>query len=103
MKMDFSQVNLQYLIQARDLTKQDPQLAAIFLGIPDEIACMLPDLTPHQLAQIIQIKPPLLIPRQEAWWWSRLFTALSDGRPDEIEAVVEHALLIVAPPKREAE
>ena len=97
MKMDFSQVNLQYLIQARDLTQQDPQLATVLLGIPDEIACMLPELSPHQLTQIIHIKPPLLIPRQEAWWWSRLFTALGDGRHDEIEAVMEHAALITVP------
>ena len=97
MKMDFSQMNLQYLIQARDLTKQDPQLAAVLLGIPDEMACMLPDLSPHQLTQIIQIKPHLLIPRQRAWWWSRLFTALGDGRHDEIEAVMEHAALITVP------
>ena len=97
MKMDFSQVNLQYLIQARDLAKQDPQMAAVLLGIPDEIACMLSELSAQELTQIIQIKAPLLIPRQGAWWWSRLLTALRDRRPDEIEAVIEHASLIVAP------
>ncbi len=37
------------------------------------------------------------MPRQEAWWWSRLFTALRDGRPEEIEAIVEHASLLVVP------
>ena len=95
MKMDFSQVNLQYLIQARDLTRQDPRVASVLLGIPDEMACLLPDLRPQQLTQIIQIKSPLLIPRQEAWWWSRLFTALCDGRSDEIEATIEHASLIL--------
>jgi hypothetical protein len=93
MNIDFSSVNLQYLIQSRDLTKQDPQLPAVLLGIPDEMVGMLPSLSSHQLTQIIQIKPPLLIPRQDAWWWYRLFTALDDGRPDEIEAVIEHASL----------
>jgi hypothetical protein len=29
MDFDFSQLNLQYLIQARDLAKQDPELAAV--------------------------------------------------------------------------
>ncbi len=95
MKMDFSQVNLEYLIQARDLSKQDPALAPVLLDIPDEMACMLPELSPHQLTQILQIKPPLVIPRQEAWWWSRLFTALRDGRPEEIETIVEQASLLV--------
>ena len=97
MKVDFSQVNLQYLIQARDLAQQDPKLAAVLLGIPDEMAYLLSDLSAQALAQIIQIKPPLLIPRQEAWWWSRLFMALRDGRADEIEAIIEQASLIVVP------
>ncbi len=97
MKMDFSQVNLQYLIQSRDLTQYDPQLAAILLGLSDEMACLLPDVTPQQLTQIIQFQSPLLIPRQEAWWWSRLFMALPDGRPDEIADVLEDAGLILTP------
>ncbi len=97
MKMDFSHMNLEYLIQARDLSKQDPALAAVLLDIPDEMSCMLPELSPHQLTQILQIKPPLVIPRQEAWWWSRLFTALRGGRPGEIEAIVEQASLLVVP------
>ena len=91
MKMDYSQVNLQYLIQTRDLTRKDLQLAATILGVQDEIACMISDLSPQALTKIIQIKPPLLIPRQEAWWWSRLITALRNGRSTEIEAVIEHA------------
>ena len=97
MKMDFSHMNLEYLIQVRDLSKQDPQLAAVLLDIPDEMACMLAELSPHQLTQILHIKLPLVIPRQEAWWWSRLFTALRDGRSEEIEAIVEHASLLVVP------
>jgi len=97
MKMDFSQVNLEYLIQARDLSKRDPALAAVLLDISDEMTCMLPDLSPHQLTQVLHIKPPLLMPRQEAWWWARLFTALRDGCPEEIEAIVEHASLLVVP------
>ena len=96
MNMDFSQMNLQYLIQARDLTQQDPQLAAVLLGLSDEMACLLPDVTPHQIGQIIQIQSPLLIPRQEAWWWSRLLMALRDGRPDEIADVLEDAGLTLA-------
>ena len=95
MKRDFSQVNLQYLIQARDLTQQDPQLGGILLGIPDEMATLISDLSPQQLTQIIQIKSPLLTPRQEAWWWSRLFNALRDGRIDEINAVMEQASLFL--------
>ena len=71
MHLDFSHLNFQYLIQARDLARQDRQRAGVLLGIPDEMVCLLPDLSPQLLAQILQIKPPLVIPRQEIWWWSR--------------------------------
>ena len=94
--MDYSQVNLQYLIQVRDLTQQDPQLAAVLLGLSDEMACLLPDVTPQQLTPIIQIQSPLLSPRQEAWWWTRLFMALRDERPDEIADVLEDAGLTLS-------
>ena len=88
--MDFSQLNVQYLIQARELSKQNLQLAAAILGINDDMACLISDLTPQTLTQIIQINPPLLIPRQETWWWSRFITALRDGHPAEIEAIIGH-------------
>ena len=94
MEFDFSEVNLQYLIQARDLAKQDPTFAAIILGLEDETTGLLAGTTPKALAQISPIKQPLLLPRQEAWWWSRLFVALREGRSDEIEAVLDHAPLV---------
>lgn len=94
MPYDFSQINLQYLIHARDLTRQDPQLAAALTGLADDLAHMLAELTPYQLAQVTQIKLPLLIPRQETWWWSRLFAAVREGRAEEIASVMEHAALI---------
>ncbi|HHH48365.1 flagellar transcriptional regulator FlhD [Thiohalobacter sp. IOR34] len=97
MSFDFSQVNLQYFIQARDLAKQDPELVATMLGIPDEMARLLAGLTPKELAHVSLIKQPLLLPRQEAWWWSRLFTAVREGRAEEIEAIMEHAPLITVP------
>lgn len=94
MNFDFSQVNLQYLIQARDLAQQDPDLIASLLGIPTDMAHLMATLTPKQLAHVSLIKPPLLIPRQETWWWSRLFTAVREGRVEEIEAIMEHVTLI---------
>jgi hypothetical protein len=41
MKCDFSQVNLQYLIQARDLAIRDSELVAMLLGLPGDIAQLL--------------------------------------------------------------
>ena len=97
MNFDFSEVNLAYLIQARDLAKRDPELVATMLGMPNDMARLLAGLTPKEIAHVSLIKQPLLIPRQEAWWWSRLFTAVREGRAEEIEAIMEHAPLITVP------
>ena len=97
MNFDFSEVNLAYLIQARDLAKRDPELVATMLGMPDDMARLLAGLTAKEIAHVSLIKQPLLIPRQEAWWWSRLFTAVREGRTEEIEAIMEHAPLITVP------
>lgn len=97
MHFDFSQLNLQYLIQARDLACRNPTLVAPLLAIPDDMATLLTELTPQELAHVARIKPPLLTPRQEMWWWKRLLTALREGRMDEIDVVMEHLSLIAAP------
>lgn len=94
MEMDFSRVNLEYLIQAHDLAREDPEVVAVLLGMSHKLAHLLAEATPQELAHVIAIKPPLLVPRQEPWWWQRLFKAVREGRPDEIEAVIEHASLM---------
>ncbi|NIP72232.1 MAG: flagellar transcriptional regulator FlhD [Gammaproteobacteria bacterium] len=71
MKMDFSKINLEYLIQARDLARQDSEMSSIVLGMSRELAHLLTETTPQELAQVAEIKPPLFIPRQDAWWWQR--------------------------------
>ena len=45
---------------------------------------------------VTEVKAPLLVLRQEPWWWERLFTALQAGGPDELRAVLEQAGLMVA-------
>jgi hypothetical protein len=94
--VDFSRVNLEYLICARDLARDYPARAALLLGVPDPLGQALGELSADALAAVTQIKAPLLIPRQEPWWWDRLFAALRDGRDDELQAVLEQAGLIVA-------
>ncbi len=95
MNVDFSGLNLQYLIQARDLARQDPHLASVLLGIPSEMAGMVGNLSPQTLAQITQIKIPLITPQQETGWWLRLLTALKDEDRKEIKAIIAQAPLIV--------
>ena len=94
--IDFSRVNLQYLICARDLARDYPERAAVLLGVPDALGQLLARLSTDELTAVIEVEAPLLIPRQEPWWWHRLFTALQAGRPEEIRAVLEQAGLLVA-------
>ena len=93
MNIDFSNINLQYLIQARDLAREDPEQVTVLLGISCHLAELLAEVSPEALARIPRIKTPLLIPRQEMWWWSRLLNAAKEDGRDEIEAVLEHGNL----------
>lgn len=95
MTYDFSQINLQYLILTRDLARKDPVLVAKLLSIPEDMMQLLASLSPTDLAYIANIKVPLLIPHQNIWWWSRLFTAIREGRKEEILAIIDHAVLIM--------
>ncbi|MEJ1343109.1 MAG: hypothetical protein RPU64_11230 [Candidatus Sedimenticola sp. (ex Thyasira tokunagai)] len=94
MNFDFSQVNLQYLIQTSQLAQQDTVLAATMTGMPDDMACLLGSLTPGDLARVSLIKPPLLIPNNAPWWWSRLFAALREGRMKEVDTLLEQTASI---------
>ena len=98
MDVDFSRVNLQYLICVRDLARQTPERVPLMLGIDDPLGRLLAELSAEQLAEVTRIKAPLLIPRQESWWWERLFIALQGGRTEEVQAILEHAGLIIADP-----
>ena len=94
--IDFSRVNLQYLISVRNLARVDPERTTVLLGVPDDLVQLLAELEPAALVAVAEVRAPLLILRQEPWWWHRLFTALQAGRPDEIRAVLDQAGLLVA-------
>ena len=66
------------------------------LGTPDTLVQLLAELDPAALVAVTEVKAPLLVLRQEPWWWGRLFTALQAGRQDELRAVLEQAGLMVA-------
>ncbi len=89
--LNFSHINLQYFILARDLIKQDPELASILLGVSDEMGDVLTLVTPNTLGQIAKIQSPLLRLRHDPWWWMRLLKALEDGQQSEIDVVLDHA------------
>ena len=94
--IDFSRVNLQYLICARDLARDYPERAAMLLGVPDDLVELLVELEPAALVAVTEVRAPLLILRQEPWWWHRFFTALQAGRLEELGAVLEQAGLLIA-------
>ena len=94
--IDFSRVNLHYLICARDLARASPARAAVLLGVPEDLVQLLADLDAETLVAVTEIKAPLLIFRQKPWWWKRLFTALRADRSDEVQSVLEQVGLIVA-------
>lgn len=94
MEWDFSTVNLNYLLRARELARAQPAVAATVLGLPPELVCAVAALDADHLARLGQVKPPLLVARGDAWWWARLVAALETGRADEIDAVLEHAQLL---------
>jgi len=91
MNIDFSSLNLQYLLQVRDIARKSPELAIAILGLPTELVSMLASLTAEGLSKIARIKAPLLTLRGDSGWWSRLFTALKEHRPGEVDVVLEHA------------
>ena len=95
MNSDFSRLNLEYLIQARDLVVADPHRAGTILGIPDALTGLLLELTPKMLASLTRIHHPLIAPHRDLLWWSRLLVALQDGQPGEVETVIEQASLIL--------
>lgn len=102
MSRDFSHLNLEYLIQARDLAIAEPRRAGVILGISDALVGLLPELTPKLLASLTRVHHPLMTPRRDVWWWSRLLKALQDGQPGEIETVMEQASLILGAPAEKA-
>ena len=92
--LDFSNINLQYFILARDLVNQDPELASTLLGISDEMGEVLTLVSPAVLGQMAKIQAPLLRPCQDSWWWTRLLKALTDGQQNEIDMVLDHSSFI---------
>ncbi len=95
MEIDFSNLNLQYLLQVRDIARNRPELAVAILGLPKERVSMLATITVDGLSKIARIKAPLLTLRGDPGWWSRLFTSLKEPRTGEVEVVLEHAGLAV--------
>ena len=95
MKIDFSSVNLAYLSHVRDIAREDPDVAAPLLGMSPELASLLAQVPSEYLTKIAEIKVPLVAARGDAVWWYRLFKALIEENPEEVESVLKAAGLAV--------
>jgi len=95
MKIDFSSVNLEYLLHVRDIAREDPEVAAPLLGMSPELATLLAQAPAEYLTKISEVKVPLLAARGDSVWWYRLFTALADNNKEEIDVVLQAAGLAV--------
>ena len=97
MEWDFSRVNTEYLIQARDLTRSNPRMGAILLGVPDDLSQLLSNVSAHELSLMTRFVAPLITPRHSVWWWQRLLHALQEGDTEELRVIMDHAGLIEDP------
>ena len=95
MNIDFSSINLQYLLHVRDIAREDPDVAASLLGMSPELATLLAQAPGEYLTKIAEVKVPLLAARGDAVWWCRLFTALAEGNSEEVDAILQTAGLVV--------
>lgn len=95
MEIDYSNLNLQYLLQVRDVARRSPELGAAILGLPVELVSALASLRAEGLSKLACIKGPLLTLRGDPTWWSRLLTALKESQPGEVDVVLAHANLAV--------
>jgi hypothetical protein len=93
--IDFSHVNLEYLICARDLARSYPDRAALLLGATPDLVRLLAEVDPATLVAMTANRAPLLVLRREPWWLQRLFTAFRAGRTEEVWAVLDQEGLMV--------
>ena len=78
MDIDFSRVNIHYLLKARELVREHPERALTLLGIRERHAALLGNIPAEVLATMTLIRTPLLVPRHASWWWMRLLDAIAN-------------------------
>lgn len=91
---DFSRINLQYLLQVRDVARQEPDLVVALLGIPKELVDPLAKASPDSLSVVANIREPLVTLRVDKWWWRRFLLAINEGSQEEVDAVIEHVSFV---------
>ena len=90
MDVDFSSVNLQYLLRARDCAREDLPRSEVLLGIAPELARLLAESEPELFGAFPKIQTPLLTPKGTPLWWTRLFEVIRSGRTGELDTILAH-------------
>lgn len=101
MDTDFSSFNAEYFLAVRDAFKEDPVAGAMLFGASPEFLESLAQLTPHQIAKLINVKMPLVVPRQNSMWWTRFLRAITDGDRAELMVLSEEAGYYLIQPQKE--
>lgn len=89
MDVNFSELNMEYFIAARDFANENITVASILLGTSPDLMQSIATLTPRQLANMKHVNTPLIIPRDEKTWWPRFLQALKDGNRAEVKTLAE--------------
>lgn len=100
MDVNFSHFNAEYFLAVRDAIRQNPVAGAVLFGASHEFLNSLSRLTPHQLAKLVNVKMPLVVPRQDLTWWTRFLRALTDGDRSELVALSEEAGYYLIQPQK---
>lgn len=101
MDVDFSRFNVEYFLSVRDVAIENLPVAASIFRLSPEFVRSLAELTPRQLANLAQVKIPLVVPQGGATWWPRFTRALRDGDHSEVMALSEEASFYTIPRARE--
>ena len=86
--MDFSRINLQYLITLRALAQTEPELAAATAGLPIDVVRLVGQLSLEQLVGLAVRKTPIVRVRGDVTWWTDLLDAAHDGEPDGLTTLM---------------
>lgn len=91
MNANFSSFNAEYFLAVREAIWRNPVAGSVLFGASHEFLNALSQLTPHQLAKLVNVRMPLVVPRQDRTWWTRFLRAVTDGDRSELVVLSEEA------------
>lgn len=94
---DIRQLNVMYLVTARDLCRRAPEQAPVLLGIEHSVVSKLAEMPVANLVKAAEAPGVLTFAgRFTTTFWRDLLDAANSGRDSEIEAAGNHATMMAA-------